>query len=62
MEFATTMLMQFKSSSHLLAHKDDLKAGATQPKPTASAPGEKKEALPAGGKPGSSAPGGADRN
>ena len=26
LEFATTMLMQFKSSSHLLAHKDDIKA------------------------------------
>ena len=62
LEFATTMHMQFRTSSHLLAHKDDLKAGAGQPKPTAT-PGEKKDGpLPAGGKPGSSAPGGADRN
>lgn len=62
LEFATTMLTQFRSLSHLLAHKDDLKAGGGQPKAAAAAPTKGDGPLPAGGKPGSSAPGGADRN
>ena len=63
LEFATTMLTQFRSLSHLLAHKDELKAGGGQPKAAANPPAEKRDGpLPAGGKPGGSAPGGADRN
>ena len=68
LEFATTILTQFRSLSHLLAQKDELKA--KQPdksKDVAAAPGGAAAAnLQAGGGAGKgmggSAPGGADRN